>query len=627
MLTLLFPKIEDLFSSEETSIYRLLSGDYYFRMKDSQRHFAWTKNEIEQFWLDFLNVYHKNTYVDNTGSLHLVPQPKQYFFGIVVFSEDRNNSFYEVIDGQQRLTVTSVFLQVLWDIAKRINDVSKSNYLYKTFQVMVLPQVFPNPKGKQRIYPDPSVSNLYLNYILAKEEDRENYRQTQISRIKPDTAEHRLLYTYNYFYKVLNNEFPNDMGEEELYLKLNYYLYVIGYLFSVLKIIVKEESTAYTIFETVNNRGKDLSKSDLIKNTLFQSISDANQRSLINNIWGGIAGNIESEDLTEYIRFHYLSKFSSVRPSDLHEEIKKHLITNDPYFYLKDLETESEWYGAITLQNTGFWTRNSITKKLEAFKKIDVGACIPLLLTGAALYHSNESEFETLVNATLVFAFRFFTIGDNTVEKLEREIGLMSRALRKSEDLSSKDPFELLEIEVKEPHRKINNLTSLVQYMLALTSDAEFETNFSSFRTSSSTLAGYILTELQLPKLSPGISINHGMDLHVEHIMPKTPSKKRPNEWAHVRNEPEFKQYVNRLGNMMILEGDLNRAGNNKMFQAKLDQYKNSQLTIPQEIFIQYTTGTWANKSALEREKSWDFQTIETRQTAMAKEALKIWKY
>lgn len=621
----MYPQLEDLFISEEENIYRLFTGNHYFRMKDSQRYFAWEEKEIEQFWLDFLNVYKKNTYVDNSSSLNLIPNPKQFFFGIVVFSEAGN--FYEVIDGQQRLTLTSVILKLLWDISRRIDDKTKLSFFYNNVQQMVMPQEFPDPQGKQRIYPDPAVSTLYKEYILVDEAARETYKKTKISRIKADTAEKRLLFAYDYLKEKLDEEFPITMSQDELYTKLSYYLYTIGYLFTVLKITVKEEGTAYTIFETENNRGKDLSKSDLIKNSLFESIVEPNQRNLINDCWNNIVTNINSEDLTDYIRFHYLSKYAPVRPMQLHEVIKNHITKNDPFQYLKELETESEWYGAITLQNTGFWSSNDITKKLDKFKKIDVTACIPLLLTGSALYHNIEADFMNLVNATLVFAFRFFTIGDSTVEKLEREIGLMSRALRKAEDLSSKSPEEIKEIEEKEPHRKINDLSSLITYMKSITGDALFEANFNKFRTSSSTLAGYILTELQIPKLSAGISITHGMDLQVEHIMPKTPSKRRVDEWKHVRNEPEFKHFLTRLGNLMILEGDLNRACNNKNFQVKLDKYKDSQLTIPKKLHKDYTTGVWASKTPLEREETWDFTTIERRQQKMAKEALNIWKY
>lgn len=238
-------------------------------------------------------------------------------------------------------------------------------------------------------------------------------------------------------------------------------------------------------------------------------------------------------------------------------------------------------------------------------------------------------EFFAFVKSHKAFKWIHWNMQDIyfAVEKLEREIGLMARALRKAEDLSNKTAKEIQEIEDKEPHRKIKDLNSLINYMKTKTSDALFKANFSKFRTSSSTLAEYILTELQLPKLSAGISITHGMDLQVEHIMPKTPSGRRINEWQHVRNEPEFKHYLTRLGNLMILEGDLNRACNNKIFQTKLNEYKNSKLTIPKQFHNDYTTGTWSSKTPIEREKAWNFNTIEIRQLKMAEEAINIWKY
>jgi len=85
---------------------------------------------------------------------------------------------------------------------------------------------------------------------------------------------------------------------------------------------------------------------------------------------------------------------------------------------------ESEWFAKVSLIGTPYWNQ-SITKKLEAFKKLDVSHSLPLLLTVAILFNDDMNNFERLVNATLVFCFRYFTIGRNSVENLEREFGFL----------------------------------------------------------------------------------------------------------------------------------------------------------------------------------------------------------
>lgn len=48
--------------------------------------------------------------------------------------------------------------------------------------------------------------------------------------------------------------------------------------------------------------------------------------------------------------------------------------------------------------------------------------------------------------------------------------------------------------------------------------------------------------------------------------MPKKQSnaKARLNKWSHVRNKPEYIEYVNRLGNLMILESKINEKVKNR---------------------------------------------------------------
>lgn len=93
--------------------------------------------------------------------------------------------------------------------------------------------------------------------------------------------------------------------------KLVCYIKAFTRLFTVLKIVVKERETAYTIFGTLSNRGKDLTDSDIIKNEIFQSVEEERSH-LIKNKWDSIIESIENEDLTGYIRFHFASQFKPI---------------------------------------------------------------------------------------------------------------------------------------------------------------------------------------------------------------------------------------------------------------------------------------------------------------------------
>ena len=93
---------------------------------------------------------------------------------------------------------------------------------------------------------------------------------------------------------------------------LNYFLAHVQENNFVIKIVVADNSTAYQIFETLNNRGQTLSKSNLIKNYLMGLVkdNDDNQHELSdrwNTIFDGIIGQGQPDDefILESLRSRY----------------------------------------------------------------------------------------------------------------------------------------------------------------------------------------------------------------------------------------------------------------------------------------------------------------------------------
>ena len=95
----------------------------------------------------------------------------------------------------------------------------------------------------------------------------------------------------------------------------------------------------------------------------------------------------------------------------------------------------------------------------------------------------------------------------------------------------------------KSEAEKVQNLDELIEYMETLTDDKTFERNFTEFTTKTSTLAFYILFELEKNRMSGVVPLPHGPSQHVEHIMPKRPSnkKERLNNWDSVETSQTIK--------------------------------------------------------------------------------------
>ncbi|MDA1810961.1 MULTISPECIES: DUF262 domain-containing protein [Bacillus] len=584
-------EIRDYFVAKEHNIRTILTdGNRALKVPDYQRNFAWTNEELSQFWDDFKNAYENAFNPDFTQKLSAKP----HFFGTILLTESNTNTNeFEITDGQQRLTVSTIFLRALLEISFRLKNPTEQSGI----ATMIIPLIQRNDYGEsfeQRLYLDNTVNEVYTEYIINSKDqmERDNYLRLHPIKIQtPPSSSQRLKEAYDFFLEKLSKEFSDELSQYHLHEQLKCYIKAFSRLFTLLEIRVKNRETAYTIFGTINKRGKGLTDSDIIKNEIFKSVKE-HRRHEIKEKWDSIIDSIDTEDLTDYLRFQYASIYGPVKKVDLFRVITQLLTEVDPITYLDQLKIEADWYARVNLIGATHWN-NNITKKLEAFKSLDVSHSIPLLLTGAVLYNNNEHEFERLVNATLVFCLRYFTIGRTSVENLEREIGNMSKSLRDG----------------------TRDLNSTISYMHSLTTDQEFSHDFSIFATKSSAVAFYLLNQLEINRMSGVVPLPHGPSQHIEHIMPKKPSKARTrlSEWSHVRDNPEYKDYVHRLGNMLILESDINQSVGNKDFNNKKNLYHNSGLSYPRDISATYTI--------------WDFANIQNRQHRLATEALAIWRY
>ncbi len=89
-------------------IGELLSRQRKYRVPIHQRDYAWTDDEISQFWEDIKDAM-------DTGSA-------EHFLGAVVFRQIEEDKDYEIIDGQQRLATALILLAVIRDIYYENND-------------------------------------------------------------------------------------------------------------------------------------------------------------------------------------------------------------------------------------------------------------------------------------------------------------------------------------------------------------------------------------------------------------------------------------------------------------------------------------------------------------------------
>lgn len=252
-----------------------------------QREYMWEQKHILQLIADlesaFLSNYdisHEPEEVANYGSYYLGP--------VVMSSKDGNKS---IIDGQQRLTSLTLLLIYLNNLQKNTDEkVDISDLIYsekfrkKTFNMQVPErEECLNALFNSETYVYSGSNESVLNLIN---------RYNDIVEFFPDSLKNTVL---PYFI---------DWLLEKIVL---------------VEIIAYSEENAYTIFETMNDRGLNLTPSEMLKGYLLSKITDDEKRTEVNQIWKEktikFHGYSKEEDL-EFFKTWLRGKFAqSIRQS------------------------------------------------------------------------------------------------------------------------------------------------------------------------------------------------------------------------------------------------------------------------------------------------------------------------
>ncbi|MFN5931395.1 MAG: HNH endonuclease family protein, partial [Sphingobacteriales bacterium] len=100
-------------------------------------------------------------------------------------------------------------------------------------------------------------------------------------------------------------------------------------------------------------------------------------------------------------------------------------------------------------------------------------------------------------------------------------------------------------------------------------------------------------------------------DIHLEHVMPQKPS----GSWLKLKKQDEdlYDEYLNRIGNLTLLQDKLNQSASNKDFKTKKKEYySKSRLFVTKEHFKNYNL--------------WGYDEIQLRQLEILSLVNKIWK-
>jgi hypothetical protein len=534
-----------------------------FRVPAYQRSYAWESEHVNALLQDIHEA--------------IRTKENEYFLGSIVVTGPSDGK-HDVVDGQQRLTTISLLVAAIKDIFAGKGDhevvVSvKGDYLAST-----------DRKTKEK---EPK---LTLNEV-----DNELFQElienaSTINRNKFQRQSHqRLISAFSQIQSFLKAILSESKDEEET---LHAWL---DYLESNLKIIVvaaPDDSNAFVIFETLNDRGLELAISDLLKNYIFHKSADKLEEA--KNRWLSMIAVLEAtseEPLTvTYLRHFAMSRYGLVRERDLFNTIKKKVTNKKSALQLAtDLNNTVKVYSALVNTDHELWQKYDAQARNRAatLNLLNMSQIRPLLIAIVEKFSDADvaESFRLLESA----AVRFQIVGGVGGGTLER---IYSDSAKAVFDGGIKGPKEILAA------------------LTTLPGDAAFRQAFAVAQISRQNLARYYLMRLEaalsgtaIQELVPNPSTGH---INLEHVLPLTLNEAWQKSW-----KPDVARgYQKRLGNLALLNSKENSKTGNEEFAKKAEAYAKSSIVLTKRI---------AEFS------DWSPESIEARQKQMAELAVKAW--
>ena len=553
----------------KANILKFLGNDTQFVLPKYQRRYSWDIEHCEQLWNDLVNIQRSGR--------------ASYFIGSIVNKAEGNTPSgvkvqrFTLIDGQQRMATIMLMLIALrnWSLdnpgdttinAKEIEDLRLKNQYA-------------------------SGSDRYK--LLLVGEDREVLSNLIEGVNNPAAKYSKLRENYEFLEKKICG---NELKPAEVY-------EAIGKL-QIVNITLEANDDAQAIFESLNSTGKDLSKSDLIRNFVLMGLDHNEQSDVYDKFWSPMEklfGNDKQDKLMDdFFRDYLTMKLSRVvREDRVYEEFKRWYMNSDFNGKVdelcKDIKTYATYYTDIIFARSNI---PELQKLYAEIKGIRMEVSYPFILKVHEDFRNGlitEDDLLEILRLCVSYVIRRHICGIAT-NGLNKTFVTLHNEIDESDYMNSlRAKWVTLERSSRFPDDK--------EFADAFVKKDIFHMDKRRY---------YILGKLEnfgnkQPIIDPS-------NLTIEHVMPQNERLSREwrdelgSNWREVQRE-----YLHRIGNL-TLTGYNSELGD-RPFKEKLtmkDGYIQSGLKL---------------SSFIKEQTHWNEETIKERAKILAEQALKIWEY
>jgi len=561
-----------LLNTDTEDLKELLSNGKSYSVPPYQRDYSWKEEHWEDLWEDLMTIEASR---------------EDHYMGAVVLETGERKQF-RVIDGQQRIATLSILILACVDYLYGLAGEGMEALANKE-RAALLESSYLGAK-------DPS--SLRITPKLKLNANDDDFFQLNLAQRKPPQggvrglrdSEKLLWDCFQFFKGKLQAKFSHRKKGEEV---AAFVSEIVTERLVFISVRVQDQMSAYTVFETLNARGLELTETDLLKNYLL-SLADRLSKSQMEPVlrqWGRITSRVGIASFPEFLRHHLNSSREYVRQKQLFKTIKRDVANLDQVFALLDrLEKDAAWFEALGDFSSQFWLDyQGAREQVRVLNLFNVSQFTPLVLAAKDVF-STAGDMVQILRYCAVLSVRFNGVGRRSTHMLEEVYNRAALEVRRG---------------------TVSTLVALRQVLRPIyIPDDEFEADFAVLRLRNRSASGkrlrYLLARIEKQLSGADIS-DEAMTATVEHILPENPGALG---WEQFSGDAHERCYE-RLGNYSLLERNLNgQQAANAPFSQKQLVFAQSQYRISSDL-NQYT--------------DWTEETIAKRQLDMARIAKSVW--
>ena len=582
------------------SRYLKLDKNKYFVIPEYQRGYSWTISQCEKLWNDI------ESFVESDGD-------DNYFFGTVIIDCSHSNQL-SLIDGQQRTTTFLLLLkalllhinkiipkivddEVLRGLKSGLEDRQKviMSILYRAKPIDVVDMLENTEKIKNiLILQNNSINELHhdeLNKIIEAENfDIAQKNAFKIPRKQKDNQYTNHFRKFKFFYEQLA-----DKSESQIYKFAEIFLDEC----EVIAIRSEQTEQAITMFNSLNSTGLPLSDSDIISAQLYANAKKDDMHEKFNGNWADLnklasrlnQSKIVNLDniLQQYMYIHRAIGNEYVKTKDdgglsidvttpglrrYYTEIKKDdLLTNPLELCQKLTDIANKWEKVQEYPIVKLMLKNNEN--------------IKLFLAGYLYRFDVDDISQENISTVCESLLRLFTL---------LEVGHLGYSSSKFKTFLFGEIVKLIDKNISIDEIKQNFDKHISQWqpedVKILISD--YDKNILVF------LNEYLFAKQK------DLPFDFVESVNIEHIM--TASGRNIDtirQDANIADIDEFKSLVNKIGNKILLEGDVNKSIGKDWFKTKKQSticvrngYKDTKYAIAKSL-VDYSKDQWEKDDIL----------------------------